>query len=359
MKTRHMQIWGLLALLLTNAACGASSADSDPAIQTSLDTATEIQRDNPKQAASLDVEIENTAASSAGKEASFEAKPETQKNKNAIRAKGGRLRLEVEDASLETVLDEISIQSEIPIVRPDNLGSERISAQIDNLHIEDGLRQILKKQDVFFFFKAKTETEEKPENGSAVALAGVWVFQKGEGHTVSPTPPQQWAGNLDAQQSTTSPDPLKRAGAIEHLVSHRDEQAEESVLMGLNDWDENVRARSLNAALNASMPLEMDKMYELVQHDPSEVVRFMALDAIANQAGETGTDDVNLAAIVEIALEDASPKIREQARLIFTQLNPPPEEEATDLQPQAVEETSDTFELSEPPVELPEWEQQQ
>ncbi len=92
-------------------------------------------------------------------------KSEPKESGDEVRAEAGRLSLQVKDKLLASVLDEISEGSKVPIVYSDRLRNDRISARVKNLPIEQGLQQLLKNQDVFYFFGAeKKERENRDES---------------------------------------------------------------------------------------------------------------------------------------------------------------------------------------------------
>ena len=75
------------------------------------------------------------------------------------------------------------------------------------------------------------------------------------------------------------------------------------------DKDDGVRTRTLYAALRSSVKLPADVLIKLALGDSAPNVRFLALEALAG--------DPNLGPIVEQALNDPNPHVRNKAEEIF------------------------------------------
>src|SRR5262249_54156492 len=149
------------------------------------------------------------------------------------------------------------------------------------------------------------------------SLQAVWVYTKGTGHNILPVPRTAWASTREVELSLTDPDPEERARAVEVLVERKGKQALDIVLQVLKDQDEKVRYRALFKALNAGLALPADTLQTLLQSDSSPVVRFLALDALAERPG---ADRQNVKAVAELALNDPNPQVQDQAREILSQL---------------------------------------
>jgi hypothetical protein len=158
--------------------------------------------------------------------------------------KDGRLSVYAQDRSLERLIDEISAKSGIPIVLSD-VGSQLVSANFQNLPLDEGLRQILSKYDAFFFYGAD---EQHPSS-----LKAVWVYPKGKARGVEPVPPEKWASTKDIEAMLADKDPEVRGRAIESLVERKGEVALDAVLKCLHDDDAQVRTQALYEAVNASL----------------------------------------------------------------------------------------------------------
>lgn len=227
-----------------------------------------------------------------------------------ITVEDGRLSVQVQNRPLKWVLAQISEKSGV-FISTENIGNVRISVQLQDSPLDQGLRHILRGQDTFFFYGT-----EEGEYGNA-SLQAVWVYTKGTGHNILPVPRTAWASTREVELSLTDPDPEERARAVEVLVERKGKQALDIVLQVLKDQDEKVRYRALFKALNAGLALPADTLQTLLQSDSSPVVRFLALDALAERPG---ADRQNVKAVAELALNDPNPQVQDQAREILSQL---------------------------------------
>ena len=81
----------------------------------------------------------------------------------------------------------------------------------------------------------------------------------------------------------------------------------------MSDEDDEVRAETLNTALDEGLTVPTDLLSELARNDPSDSVRFLALEALS--------DDPMVAMIAEQALGDPNPHVRSRANAILDRLN--------------------------------------
>ncbi len=222
----------------------------------------------------------------------------------------GRLSVQVQNRSLQWVLEQIAQQSGV-FISAKYIGGERISVQLQDLPLDQGLQHLLRDQDAFFFYGA-----EAGGYGDA-SLKAVWVYAKGKGRRILPVPAEEWASTRELAQGLTDPDPDERVRAIEGLIERTGKHALDTVAQSLRDPDEKVRYRVLHKALAAGLALSTDSLQELARYDSSPVVRFLALNALAEKPG---VDRQNVRAIAELALNDPSQPIQEQAQEILDQL---------------------------------------
>jgi hypothetical protein len=191
--------------------------------------------------------------------------------------------------------------------------------------LEVGLQEILKNQDAFFLYGAQENNPENQQHRST-SLRGVWVYPKGQGRRILPVGPEKWASTEELQRLAEDPDPEVRARAFETLVGRKGSRAPNVVFEALEDPNDRVRFRTLQAALNNRVALSLDSLQYLVQNDSSPVVRFLALSGMAENS-EAGNSNVRI--LAESVLNDPNPQVREQAREILDQLNPPEQTQET------------------------------
>ncbi len=225
----------------------------------------------------------------------------------------GRLTVQIQNSRLEWVLEEISRQSRVAIVRAAGVGGERVSLDLQGLPLDEALRQILTDHDAFFFYSVEKE--------APALLRAVWVYPKGRGRGLAPVPPEEWASTRELRkEATANPDPGARARAVEVLVERSGDQAVAVVGAALRDRNDDVRTRTLFGALRAGLPIPADLLAQLALADPSPNVRFLALDGLAADPKARATVDV--ARIAMQALNDPSPHVRIKAQEILKQREP-------------------------------------
>jgi len=221
----------------------------------------------------------------------------------------GRLSVRVQNRSLKRLLEEIADKSNVPIIVSTGVEDQRVSMQFENLPFDQGLQILFQALDTFFSFGVQGQ--------ASAALRAVWVYPPGKGHRVVPVPPEAWASTAEMSEQLSDPEPEKRAPAVEVLIERQGKRALETVLQALEDGDEKVRYRTLYKAVNSGLTLSNALLEHLLVSDPSPVVRFLALDAIANVSG---AQPESLRAIAELALHDPHVAIQSQAQEILDTL---------------------------------------
>jgi len=228
-----------------------------------------------------------------------------------ITLKEGRLTVQVQSRPLGWVLDEISRESRLAIVRAPGVGDQSISVQLKDAPPDEALRVILTAYDAFFFYGV--------EKNVSASLRVVWVYPRGGGRGFAPVPPWEWGSTKEfLREARTNPDPAGRAQAVEMLVERSGEQSADVVRDFLVDPDDAVRTRALYSALNAGVRIPVDSLAQMALSDPSPHVRFLALDALANNP--RGWTAIDVGAVVAQALNDPSPHMRAKAEEIFRRL---------------------------------------
>lgn len=213
----------------------------------------------------------------------------------------GRLNVEAENARLGWILDQITRQATVAITMGDGVAEQPITVQFSELPLEQGLREILREHDAFFYYP-----------GGATVLA-VWVHPRNEGRGLYPVPAEDWASTAELDERLADPEPEQRAWAIETLVERTGQRAQDAVLTALGDANENVRTSALHSAVEEGIELPGDRLSELALDDPSVNIRFLALQALAG--------DPNRDLTATWALDDPNPMIRDYARRILDRLD--------------------------------------
>ena len=205
------------------------------------------------------------------------------------------------DTSIDAILEQLTTGTGLAIERADILG-DRVTAQLENVPLELGLREILKNHDAFFFYGA--------DKDAASALKVVWVYPRGRGRGVRPVPPELWASTKELESQLKDKDPEVRAQAIRTLVERRGSKAQDLVVRALAEEPSGeVRAQALYAATESDIDLSPSLLAHLAITDSSDSVRYLALEALGK--------DPSAKPIAERALNDSSPHVRAVAKQIL------------------------------------------
>jgi hypothetical protein len=227
----------------------------------------------------------------------------------SIAVQRGRLTASIEDSPLHSVLEELGGRTQILFVAGNGLEEDHVSAELKDVPVEEGLRDLLKNHDAFFYYGAAGE------NGKPV-LRAVWVYPRGAGATVRPVPPVAWASTKDLEASLADSDPAIRERAYEALMSRPDRESSELLLLalrGATETDPEMRQRLLSSALSNGIDVPHEILADLVRTDGSEEIRMMALDALR---GDPSSTDAAVA-----ALTDPSEAVRERAKELLAEID--------------------------------------
>jgi hypothetical protein len=225
-----------------------------------------------------------------------------------VLAAAGRLSLRVVNRPLQNVVHEIGRQSGVAIAMGEGMPNPSIVMEFRELPLEEGLRRLFQDYDAFFFYSGT--------DGSPGRLTTVWVYPPGEGQKLAPIPSLQESLRNEWAQDVDDPDALRRALAIATLAERHGNGAAEAVKTGLVDFDERVRVEALQAALNTPVDVPLETLRELVQHDPSAVVRSIAVAGLANRAEQGSMAPEIVWELLEIAQKDADSVVSELATRI-------------------------------------------
>jgi hypothetical protein len=212
------------------------------------------------------------------------------------------LTVQAHQVRLQDLMKEISRRAYVAIELGDGISEQRISAEFNNLPLEQGLREILADYDVFTYHRG------------GKGLLTVWVYGKLEGRGLFPVPFETWASTADLQERLQNPGAEERAAALEALVDRGGAISEQELIKALDDPEERVRTVALYEALNDGLTLPADRLMDLAANDSSYNVRFLAL---RNLAGKTAEGQA-----IDAALDDPNPVIRSYAESAMLRLYP-------------------------------------
>ena len=219
--------------------------------------------------------------------------------------KDGRLSITTQRLSLQHLASEISNKAGVPVILDGAVANESVSISFHDLPLDEGLRQVFKDNDTFFFYGSD---KDEPS-----ALKVVWVYLKGKARGLEPVPPEKWASTKELEKMLTSPDPNVRGHAIKAIVEREGSKASDAVAKALKDADDRVRADALYGATNAGLELPINSLRDLALNDASADVRFLALQSMANNS--------DAKSVAEEALNDPSEPVRLEAQEILQLLH--------------------------------------
>ena len=220
--------------------------------------------------------------------------------------------LHAENQSLKKVLEALAHESGVQI-NAQLIVDRPLSIELVRVPLDRALQTILESEDSFFAFASRGQ--------SNVVVKAVWVVPAGTG---GQWPPQTsgCARDLFAiEQQLASAYASQRAEAIESLIDLQGPEAAQAVVRSLADQDDDVRYRALQKASGAGVVLPPEVLGKLVQHDRSELVRMMAVDAIGNHPSMDTHDKMTFA---RYAINDGSPAVQTRASEIVSHLETAP-----------------------------------
>ncbi len=219
----------------------------------------------------------------------------------------GLLTVIADEAPLGAVLKEISRQAFIAVEFGTNVADRRVTSEVPELSLSEGLSLLLADYDVFTYHRG------------GKGLLTIWVYGKMEGRGLYPIPPETWASTADMEYQFGDADPEARFSALENLVERNPAEAERYVLESLGDDDDRVRSMALYHARNEQIALPPERLQNLATLDPSHNVRFLALQNLRGDPTEEW--------VAEEMLSDPNPVIRHYAEGLLNRLYPPDEPE--------------------------------
>jgi hypothetical protein len=227
----------------------------------------------------------------------------------SVGIKKGLVTADVRNQPLSVLMDEFASQGQLSITVAEDLGAENVVIELNRVPLDEALRRLLSKYDVFYYYAGTGDTP--------AVLRAVWVYAKGTATGVKPVPPEAWAGNDDLLKSTADTDSAVRERAYEALIARPDRRTQDLViaaLRGFREKDEGIRQRLLSRAITSGMPIPFEVLADMARADSSEQIRWIALDALAQDSTAAKT-------VAEAALTDASESVRVRAKEILAEVS--------------------------------------
>jgi hypothetical protein len=237
-----------------------------------------------------------------------------ERQRTYVRFEDGQLTVRADKARLSAVLKEISRQAFIAVEFGAGVADRRISGEVSELSLSEGLRLLLADYDVFTYYRG------------GKGLLTIWVYGKMEGRGLYPIPPEIWASTADLETQFRDSDPEARISALENLVERNTVEAGRYVIQALDDDEGRVRSMALYHARTEGVAVPPERLANLATSDPSHTVRFLALKNLR--------DDPTEEWVAEEALSDPNPVIRGYAERVLNRLYPLEEPENSGQQTQ-------------------------
>lgn len=202
------------------------------------------------------------------------------------------------------------------ILHPAVRRAEPVANGISQLSPEEAVRLLFRGYD--FFLQYGAEGVE-----GANRLKRVWVFPRNEGDR------QQIVAEelLQAARPPVSGDP---AVELRNAMDRSSQEAQIVFARALNDQDENIRYKALDAALQEGLPVVPSLLEGAFLHDQSEVVRAAAFDALIIHSE---SESIDVAAMINLALEDPSPLVQSHALALQEAHDAPIASPGSELEP--------------------------
>lgn len=229
-----------------------------------------------------------------------------------VRVENALLSLHVQRRPLVWVLEQITRHTQVGIVCAPELGEEMISIEFSDLSLLTGLQRLLSPWDAFFFFQGGADQSR---------LQAVWVYPEGQGRMIAPVPAKQWASTEELVRGLYDPDPDHRARSLAALIERTGQNALEPVMRALEDSDDRVRLRALDAALSAGIAISVDTLIGLAQDDVLPEIRALTLQGLWDLPGDQ-RDTVDIRLILEHALNDGDRLVTYTAQELLAEMAP-------------------------------------
>lgn len=245
------------------------------------------------------------------------------------------------DTSLLNILQEIANKTGIQIYGDSSLSNEKITAEFQNLTIEELLKKILGKYSFAFVFSSAeaAEANEAPHRVSMIKEA--WIFTSDKKGTSFSDLSIKGRDALPAANEKAEPDKSNKLRQLEALKEKQDPSNIPVLLNFLKDPDTAISHAAMeilsnfgplspveqivDIAFNHNDPqmrsellgmgfdISYEKMVDHVLHDPSPQVRLEALQLLEGNE--------NIEEVARHALNDPDPSVQDTAREILRRIS--------------------------------------
>lgn len=243
---------------------------------------------------------------SAGQQERVNSPEDAARREVAVNVKAGRLTASFQNCSLQSASEQLAASTRVSIVLAEDLAGDLISADLNGVSLEEGLRALFSGYDAFFFYDSSKSVP--------ATLKTVWIYPKGSAGGLRPVRPAEWAVVKELEASLADADSQVRESVYEALLERPDQRSRRLVidaLTGTRERDAPLRERLLSDALRRGFPVPAEVLADLARTDQSEQIRWMALDALSEHPSAKQA--------AEAAMTDSSEAVREKAKEILAQ----------------------------------------
>jgi len=222
------------------------------------------------------------------------------------------LTVNVKDMSLKELLQEVSRQSGLAIMTDASI-AERMTIQFDKLPFDEGMRRIVRHQNVVLRY---AQHEDEESQSAPPRLIELWILPKrNENSTIQTSqvdgsqpedPGQEALRSLQLRAALSSERPRARRKAVEALGESGDLEAIAPLRLALDDADKGVREAAVTALANIGGDEAVESLDVAVQ-DEDFWVRKETVRALGKIGGERA------ALLLAQALTDEDEFIRDDA----------------------------------------------
>lgn len=223
----------------------------------------------------------------------------------------GRMTCTIRNYPITEVLDELGARTRVGFVVAEDLADSRVSVNLVNVPIDEGVRRLLRGYDAFLYYGGSDDASS--------SLRTVWIYPKGSGSVVRPVPPESWAASAELRERVGDADARVREQAYMALMLRPDAASRELVLnalRGATETDDALRQRLLSRATQQGMEVPRDLLADVARADGSEMIRLLALDALAS--------DPAVQDVAASLANDPSPVVQQRAKEILMEWQPSP-----------------------------------
>jgi len=218
----------------------------------------------------------------------------------------GRISVSAQGIPLRQILDDVRQASTVGFSTFPGAEAELISADIDNVPLDQGLRILLGRFDSIFLYSA--------HDADRAELTRVWVYRKGQASGLEPTPEEAAANTKGLREKLNDPDRGVRRRVFEALLARPGIEEQDAITTAvLAEPDDSLRASMIESVRSSSLRLPPE-FWGSLSNDTSEHVRLLVLDTLEGtaQARDFAT----------LALTDPSPHVRLRAKDILDAIAP-------------------------------------